>query len=111
MFDILVGVLTVLWSVGCVLLPLWGTVTLFREGDRGMAASLLLIGFPIGCLFATLPWAFISEQKSPDLATLKKNEWRCSTSHTVVSTTYVMSGKVMIPITSSHQECNQYDKL
>lgn len=102
--------LAVLWSVGCFSLPLWAVWSMWDEDEKGMAAATLLIGLPIGCLIAVLPWAFIAEQRSPDLATLKKNEWFCSSSHTVVTTTMVMSGKVMIPVTQSHQVCDQYQR-
>lgn len=99
------------WSAGCFGLPLWGAWTMIQDSyDRGTGIATLLIGWPIGCFLATLPWTLIAQEQSPDLATLKKNEWFCTAHHTVVTTTMVMSGKVMVPVTSSHQVCDQYNR-
>ena len=75
-----------------------------------MAWFVLLIGWPLACLIGTLPWAFFASQQSPVLAILKKNEWICFSQHTVVTTTSVMSGKVMVPVVQSHQVCDQYNR-
>lgn len=99
-----------LWFLGCTVLPLYAAVSLFQDRDTGLGAAVLLIGFPLGCLIAVLPVALIEESQSPDLATLKKNEWVCSASHSVSTTTYVKSGSVMVPVTSRHQECDVYSK-
>ena len=105
-----VYLLTTLWSLGCFGLPLWAAWSLWDDGDNGLAVAIGLMAWPIGCLLAVLPWAFISEAQSSDLATLKKNEWFCSQSHPVTTTTYVKSGSVMVPVTSTHQVCDQYNR-
>ena len=106
-----VYLLCVLWSLGCFGLPLWAGFSMVRDPwDRGMGIAILLLGWPIGCFIAVLPWAFIAQERSPDLATLKKNEWACSASHTQITTTYVMVGKVMTPMVQSHQVCDQYNR-
>lgn len=105
-----VGLLACLWSAGCFSLPLWAGYTLWDEYEKGMAAAMLLLGWPIGVLLAVLPWAFWGQQTSPTLATLKKNEWFCTQSHPVTTTTYVQSSRVMVPITSTNRVCDQYNR-
>lgn len=101
--------LSALWSVGCVVIPLWAGFSLVQDRcDRGLGISVLLVGFPLGCLFAMAPWAFIADIQSPNLATLKKGQWVCSQSHQVTSTTYVKSGSVLVPVTNTNRVCDQY---
>lgn len=55
-----VYLLATLWSLGCFGLPLWVAWSCWDYGDNGLAVAIGLIGWPIGCLLAVLPWAFIS---------------------------------------------------
>jgi hypothetical protein len=106
---IFLAILGVMWSVGCFLLPLWAVWTMFDEGDTGLAAAMLLIGFPICVLLGCLPWAFYAEEQDPKLH-LNKTHWSCTASHNQTTTTYVMSGKIMVPITSTQRVCDQYSR-
>lgn len=65
--------LATLCSLGCFGLPLWAAWSCWDDGDNGLAVAIGLIGWPIGCLLAVLPWTFISEVQSPDLATLHES--------------------------------------
>jgi len=102
--------LAVLWSLGCFIIPLIMGISMFADREPALGATLILLGWPAGCLFAYVPWALISEAQSPDLATLKKSEWVCAQSHPVTTTTYIMTGKVLVPVTNTHQECDQYNR-
>lgn len=103
-------VLAAMWSLGCFFLPLKGVYHLWQDNETALCLALLLIGWPLCIVIGILPWMVYAENQSPDLATLKKNEWTCSQSHTVVTTTMIMAGKTMVPVVTSHQECDQYNK-
>ena len=102
--------LMVLWTIGCTVGPFLGSWCLVKEESLFMAAFVLLITLPIGCLLAFVPWMLYAQETSPNLAVLKKNEWVCSASHSETTTTYVKSGSVMVPIVSHTQVCDQYNK-
>jgi len=87
--------LSALWSVSCIVGTLWATYHLWQDDERGMALACFGLGLPIMAFFAVMPWAFIIDAKSPDLATLKKRQWACTASHD--ETTMVLVGKVMVP--------------
>jgi len=107
---IAVYALSAMWAVGCFVLPLWGAWVFFREGDTAPALGVLFIVFPLCVLMGAAPWAFIKQGASPDLATLKKNEWVCTEAHYVTTTTYVKSGSVLVPVTSRSEVCDQYNR-
>ena len=63
-------------------------------------------------VFIGLPMMLYAEwqqSKSPTF-TLHKNEWACTQMQRVPITTYVTSGKVMVPITTYSDECHQWSK-
>jgi hypothetical protein len=106
--------LATMWGVGCIGLPLWVVWAMWREGDRGPAIAILLLGLPLGALLALLaflPWTLVKRDNSPNLATLKKSEWVCAEAHYVTSTTYVKSGSVMVPVNSRSKVCDQYNRI
>lgn len=41
---------------------------------------------------------------------IPRNEFECTKSHKQRVTTYMLSGKVMIPVTSYHNVCDQYTR-
>ncbi|MEO0828843.1 MAG: hypothetical protein AAFY03_00080 [Pseudomonadota bacterium] len=107
----IVYVLSAMWSIGWVGFPIFGGIALLKdEFDRGMGFAVLLIGTPLGAVFAVLPWEGIAAQSSPDLATLKKGEWACTQTKIVNSMMPVSNGKTttMVPTTSS--VCVQYSR-
>jgi hypothetical protein len=107
MIEVFLTILGTMWFIGCFGLPLYGVLTLWNDGENGMALALLLIGWPIGVFMGALPWAFYADAQDPHLS-LNKTEWVCTSRHSQTTTTFVMSGKVMIPITSTRQVCDQY---
>lgn len=110
MLNAIAAVLAAMWSLGCVGGPLWMAVTSIREGDRAIGLACLTIGFPVGSLLACLPWAFMTQANSPDLVTLKKNEWACVASHTQTTMVASSTGKIttMIPVTTTI--CDAYGR-
>jgi len=101
---------SVLWSLGCFFLPLyaaWNLWGVYRYNDKPMAIVILLLGWPLGMLFACAPWAMWEDSKDTQLH-LNKTEWVCMDSHVVPITTYVKSGNVMVPITNYHRVCDEY---
>ena len=103
--------LMALFTAGCVALPIWAAISLFLDEEIGMATGVGLIGWPLACLLGAGPWMYLADARSPVLATLHRNEWVCSESHVVPTTTYVQSGKVMVPVTSYSRVCDQYNRL
>ena len=66
----------------------------------------------IGGVVLAVPFAiygWYQDSKSPTMA-LKKSEWACTQLQTIPITTYVQSGKVMIPITTYTKQCNQWNR-
>ena len=106
-FCFLIGAM---FSAGCVLIPLYGVYLLWKNNEIGIAIFTLVIAWPLTVLIAYMPWIIYADIQSPNLAILKKNEWFCSQKHSVVTTTIIPSGKIMIPITSVHDVCDQYSR-
>lgn len=104
--DIILYILAVLWSIGCVGITLAVIYWLWRDREIGVAIAVLLIGLPLMSIMAILPWALIAKQNSPVLATLHKNEWTCSASHE--ETRLVMIGKILMP--QKHEVCDTYTR-
>jgi hypothetical protein len=75
--------------------------------DDWMEAGFVGFCVIIGLVVVGLIYGGIDYVQGPDLATLKKSEWYCSDSHS--ETTYVMSGKVLVPITSD--VCDEYSRV
>lgn len=42
--------------------------------------------------------------------TLKKSEWQCIATEPRTVTTYIQSGKILVPITTTYDECTQYKR-
>lgn len=102
--------LATLWSAFCFLAPLYGFINLWMENDKALSLLLLCIVWPLCIILAFIPWQFYIQEKSPDLVTLKKNEWFCSQQHSEVTTSMIMTGKVMVPVTTTHEVCDQYNR-
>lgn len=82
--------------------------TTFFDWEMNIIRKLLgtiIISFILVAVFA-----FMIDSKSPTIS-LKKNEFECTESHKHTSTTFVMSGKVMIPITSIIDICDNYHRI
>lgn len=69
-----------------------------------LAAILAIcVGLPLGL------YALVMDSQSPTMQ-LRKADWACTQSQTIPITTYVMSGKVMVPITTYTSQCNQWNR-
>lgn len=83
-----------------------------------------IIGICVGSLSDWITWAFgvfavsavlavcmvfISTSQKPTF-TLIKEEWVCNRSHNETTTTMIMSGKVLVPIISTHSVCDNYSR-
>ena len=88
----------------------------FCEGVMEWFGEMIPVFLVLGggfFLFIILPFLFYGlylESKSPTF-TLKKDEWTITHSHTEPVTTYIMSGKVMIPITTWKEIPDQYNRV
>ncbi len=67
-------------------------------------AIIALIGF---CIIA--PFAIWKDSQRPTFE-LKKDDWTCARAHQEQTTTYVKSGSVMIPVTSTYDVCDMYKR-
>ena len=79
--------------------------------DIGLGVLFVIIGVLLFLLVVILPFAYLKEQESPILATLHKGSWVCSQTKEVVSTSFMQSGNVMIPITTTSEGCTAYQAL
>lgn len=111
----IVYTLSALWSIGCAGAFIAGFRAVWSEHYGGFpwGAMLMLfgLGLPLCFIMGILPWSFIAYEQSPTLATLKKSEWVCTAEHPETTTTYIQSGKVMVPMTSTHMVCDQYGRI
>lgn len=74
---------------------------LLMPGFVILAAVLLFVGVPVVALSAYI------DSKSPSFS-LRKDQWSCSASVERSTTTYVQSGKVMVPVTNYYNHCVQW---
>lgn len=56
-----------------------------------------------------IPVALYAEYKAEKFY-LRKDQWTCTASRLETSTTYIQSGNVMVPITSTHKHCTQWSE-
>lgn len=103
--EIIYG-LSVLWSSACIIAPLWAAWLLWQDNEPGMSLACFGLGLPLMAFMAALPWAFIHDSQSPDLATLKKGQWACTGSHD--ETTMILVGKVIVP--QHRTVCDAYSR-
>jgi hypothetical protein len=103
-------VLAAMWTLGCIGAVIAVTGLLWTDGSRIPAFLCLATGLPVAVVCGALPWVIAADEAGPDLATLTKDEWRCTAQHTRTSTSYIMSGKVLVPVTSTHEVCDQYGR-
>jgi hypothetical protein len=54
-------------------------------------------------------YALYLKSNSPSF-TLYKSEWACTNMQRIPVTTYVKAGDVMIPMTTYHNECHQWNR-
>lgn len=100
---ILIG-LAVMWAIGLLLVAVSFVVAGLDNEWHRIIATLLLT--PVWVVVGLAPVALVQQATGPELATLLKAEWECESEHS--ETAYVMSGKVMIPVTS--QVCDVYKR-
>jgi len=101
-------VLATLWAVGLFAVCVYFTQDICNTNIGKFFTACLLL--PIWVIMGLAPFAFIHHQTGDVEATLLKSEWQCSGGHNETSTSFVQSGKVMVPITSTHFVCDQYNR-
>lgn len=60
-------------------------------------------------LIIALPISIYYDSKEPKFF-LEKKDWICMQEHTYLATTMVPSGRIMIPIVTTHKDCIQWNK-
>ena len=65
------------------------------------------IGIPIWVLLGLGPIAVVHHESGPSFELLRP-EWACTATHVETTTTYIQSGNVMVPSTTSHTVCDAY---
>lgn len=76
---------------------------------RKLMIPVMLIIFIVGFFFG-IPYCLISayrEAKKPTFELIKA-DWSCTKEYEYITTSMVMSGKVMVPITTTHHDCIQW---
>ena len=105
---IIVWILGAMWAVGS-LAAIGYFLFDMCETKPGLVVGWLL-GIPIWTLCGLGPLALINHESGPQLATLLKSEWHCSSAHEETTTTYVQVGKAMVPSTSTTSVCDAYGR-
>lgn len=95
------------WAIGCIVIALLVLKWLWCEESPLISICVGLILTPLALLMAALPYLIYAQETSPDLATLKRNEWVCTATRT--RTTYVLVNRTMTPIISN--ECITYNRI
>lgn len=73
-----------------------------------LMVALVLVTFAAMCagVYYGCDWLiYHRNDPSPETFELRKDEWTCANHKTYTTTTMVMSGKVMVPITTTHVDC------
>jgi hypothetical protein len=91
-------ILAIMFAVGAIGTVIWAVWLLIEENSWGLDLGVFLIGLPIACLLAFIPFAMIADAESPILVALKKGEWECTASHRV------FVGKTLVT------KCDQYNR-
>lgn len=78
-------------------------------GFIGGGICAALVG-PLAALLAAAPFALIAHESGPKLATLLQSDWQCTAAHQETTTSYVQTGKVMVPVTSTSNVCDSYGR-
>lgn len=103
--SILAVILVVIFIGGSV----WMISTLLFEKEYGIALiGTFIVLLVTICVLLGAAQAEVSAN-SPKIE-LNKSEWSCQQTVTRQSTTYVLTGKVMVPFTSEYQDCVLYKK-
>lgn len=71
----------------------------------GGALTLLVV-----MSFGLLLWPEAFPPKGVKTISLRDDRWECSAAHVSTTTTYVLTGKVMVPITTENRVCDQYNR-
>jgi hypothetical protein len=66
----------------------------------------------VALLLLSIPYAMYQMWKGDNSPTvsLNKSEWACTQTQTIPVTTYILSGKVMVPITTYSRSCTQWNR-
>jgi hypothetical protein len=76
-----------------------------------MAAAIVGLGLPMGAVMAVLPWGFIQDSQSPDLAVLKKGQWACTATRLETTLMPISTGKSTILVPTTHSVCIAYSAV
>ena len=70
-----------------------------------------IICIVVACLLIVVaPICFFMDAKSPTFS-LKKDEWACVKTHRKPTTTYIQSGKVLVPVARHQDVCDVYSRI
>ena len=76
-------ILAAMWSIGMLSLVITFTYSVWDDVSENIFGILATIGIgvPTALFLVFVPWALIHDAESPNLATLKKANWVCNSSH------------------------------
>ncbi len=77
-------------------------------GDR---MAVVFVGFVLGVIGVVVGLVYLmyADSQSPEIV-LRKSEWQCTGTRKESVTIYVQVGKVMVPQTTYHDVCVEYNK-
>ncbi len=81
----------------------WGMLSSIRDRWWPMVLFLTIVALFVAFVFVALA----VDAQSPTIS-IRKDQWECTKSVDVTTTTYVQSGKVLVPMTITSQECTTY---
>lgn len=83
----------------------------YARARRPAGFAILLCG--LGLTWAgwamAAGWRPFASAPDPQIA-LRSSQWRCAKSHKSQSTALIPAGKVMMPVTTTQQVCDRYER-
>ena len=101
----IINILAILLLLTFIVGIAWAIAWTIHERAWGITISVVFITLLVAILVA----AGIASTNSPTI-TLTKSAWTCTKTAEKDVTTYVKTGSVMTPVTSTVQDCIQYEK-
>jgi hypothetical protein len=106
--SILFYILGAMWAIGSLSVGACMVNDTCNSRHERVVGWLILL--PFWAIVGVGPLELIRYESGPELATLLRSEWHCSAAHQETSTTYVKSGDVLVPMTSTSNVCDQYGR-
>jgi hypothetical protein len=82
--------------------------SIVREDGFPFCAGVLLLLVTVG--LSLMSWRMLFPPEGVRVISLRSDEWACTASVVTPVTTYVQTGKAMVPITTMSRRCTQWNR-